>query len=105
MGEDGCTLVFRGGSNLVEDWRLFCIKEKSIYAILNQCEGETTLRINVWVPADDEESTKINSMVYYLSISLRRVLSHVLVKYNSYSSTFIIITQRLVKLVIILKKK
>lgn len=46
----------RSGNSLIEDWRLFCVKEKSVYAVLNQCEGETTLRINVWYPSDDEES-------------------------------------------------
>ncbi|CAD7941089.1 unnamed protein product [Amoebophrya sp. A120] len=46
------------GNSLLEDWRLFCMKEKSVYAILNQCEGETTLRINVWYPAADEESIR-----------------------------------------------
>merc|ERR1712039_321458 len=43
-----------GGNSKIEDWRLFCIKEKSIYSILNQCEEGMALRVNVWYPAGDE---------------------------------------------------
>merc|ERR1712194_916525 len=46
------------GNSLLEDYRMFCAKEKSIYAILNQCEGDSTLRVNVWYPASDDESIK-----------------------------------------------
>jgi len=42
------------GNSKIEDWRLFCIKEKSIYTILNQCEEGMALRVNVWYPASDE---------------------------------------------------
>eukprot|EP00747_Dinoflagellata_sp_TGD_P184174 gnl/TRDRNA2_/TRDRNA2_39575_c0_seq1.p1 gnl/TRDRNA2_/TRDRNA2_39575_c0~~gnl/TRDRNA2_/TRDRNA2_39575_c0_seq1.p1 ORF type:complete len:804 (-),score=201.51 gnl/TRDRNA2_/TRDRNA2_39575_c0_seq1:200-2611(-) len=38
----------------LEEWRLFCVKEKSIYAQLNLCQGEALLRVNCWYPADDE---------------------------------------------------
>jgi V-type H+-transporting ATPase subunit a len=48
----------RSGNSLIEDWRLACIKEKSIYAVLNQCTGESTLRINVWYPEADEENIR-----------------------------------------------
>jgi len=48
----------RSGNSLLEDWRLFCMKEKSVYAVLNQCEGEQTLRVNVWYPEADEESIR-----------------------------------------------
>jgi len=43
------------GNSLVEEWRLFCIKEKSIYASLNLFEGDITLRANCWYPASEEE--------------------------------------------------
>jgi len=45
-------------NSLIEDWRLFCMKEKSIYVILNQCDGESTLKINVWYPEADEENIR-----------------------------------------------
>lgn len=38
----------------IEEWRLFCIKEKSIYSILNLCQGEMSLRVNVWFPLAEE---------------------------------------------------
>lgn len=48
----------RTGNSLIEDYKLFCTKEKSNYAILNQCEGDSTLRINVWYPTADEEEIR-----------------------------------------------
>lgn len=48
----------RTGNSLIEDWRMFSMKEKSLYTILNQCEGEATLRVNVWYPSADEEEIK-----------------------------------------------
>eukprot|EP00438_Fugacium_kawagutii_P009131 Skav231787 [mRNA] locus=scaffold3283:300863:305103:+ [translate_table: standard] len=32
------------GNSKMEEWRLFCIKEKAIYNILNLCSGEIALR-------------------------------------------------------------
>ncbi|CAE7329849.1 ATP6V0A4 [Symbiodinium pilosum] len=42
----------------LEEWRLFCIKEKSIFNILNLCSGEIALRVNVWYPAAEEAKIK-----------------------------------------------
>lgn len=47
--------VRRGGDSLVEEWRLFCIKEKAIYATLNHFEGNASLRANCWYPEADED--------------------------------------------------
>merc|ERR1719379_64570 len=45
------------GNSLVEDWRLFCRKEKSVYAILNLCEdGLAMLRVNCWYPEKEKAS-------------------------------------------------
>jgi len=46
------------GNAKIEDWRLFCVKEKSIYTVLNQCEEGMALRVNVWYPASDEVRIK-----------------------------------------------
>lgn len=41
---------------LLEDWRLFLLKEKGIYATLNFCEGEAlTLRGQIWYPLSEED--------------------------------------------------
>jgi len=42
----------------IEEWRLFCIKEKSIYSVLNMCSGDLALCVNVWYPAEEEASIK-----------------------------------------------
>jgi V-type H+-transporting ATPase subunit a len=50
-----------GGNSLIEEWRQFCIKEKSIYATLNHfeaAEGQMNLRANCWYPAAEEDNTK-----------------------------------------------
>jgi len=47
-----------GGNSLIEDWRLFCVKEKSIYTILNMCSGEAVLHVGVWYPAEAEQNIK-----------------------------------------------
>lgn len=46
------------GNSKIEDYRLFAIKEKSLYTILNMCEGDMLLRVNVWYPAADEGKVK-----------------------------------------------
>merc|ERR1719335_188978 len=46
------------GNSKIEDWRLFCIKEKSIYTVLNYFEGDMTLRANCWYPASEEETIR-----------------------------------------------
>jgi V-type H+-transporting ATPase subunit a len=47
-----------GTNSKIEDWRLFCIKEKSVYSVLNMCSGDLALCVNVWYPADNEEKIK-----------------------------------------------
>jgi len=47
-----------GGNSLIEEWRLFCTKEKSIYATLNLFEGHMNLRANCWYPACDEDQIR-----------------------------------------------
>jgi len=44
-----------GRSSTLEEWRLFCVKEKSIYAVLNMFEGEMHLRANIWFAASEEQ--------------------------------------------------
>lgn len=44
------------GNSLIEDWRLFCLKEKSIYYTLNHFEGESTIRCDCWYPLSEEEA-------------------------------------------------
>mmetsp|Transcript_79806 Transcript_79806/g.258575 ORF Transcript_79806/g.258575 Transcript_79806/m.258575 type:complete len:812 (+) Transcript_79806:94-2529(+) len=46
------------GNSKIEDWRLFCTKEKAIYNILNQCEEGMVLRVNVWYPTAEEAQIK-----------------------------------------------
>ncbi|KAH8738828.1 vacuolar proton translocating ATPase 116 kDa subunit a isoform 1 [Cryptosporidium ryanae] len=47
------------GNSLIEEWRLFCIKEKSIYATLNLFEGsDITLRADCWYPLDEEDKIR-----------------------------------------------
>jgi len=48
----------RGANSLIEDWRLFCMKEKSIYATLNLFEGHMNLRANCWYPAAEEDQIR-----------------------------------------------
>jgi len=43
------------GNSLIEEWRMFCMKEKSIYAALNLFEGDMNLRVNCWYPAAEEQ--------------------------------------------------
>ena len=49
------------GNSQVENWRLFCIKEKSIYATLNMFTGgehHLTCRADCWFPASEEVDIK-----------------------------------------------
>eukprot|EP00931_Biecheleriopsis_adriatica_P084446 TRINITY_DN5828_c0_g1_i1.p1 TRINITY_DN5828_c0_g1~~TRINITY_DN5828_c0_g1_i1.p1 ORF type:complete len:885 (+),score=170.25 TRINITY_DN5828_c0_g1_i1:224-2656(+) len=48
----------RGCDSLIEEWRLFCIKEKSIYATLNMFEGNMNLRANCWYPEAEEDQIR-----------------------------------------------
>lgn len=60
--DDLATLLGRttgSGNSLIEDWRLYLLKEKGIYRILNRCEGEgPTLRASVWYPSVEEDSIR-----------------------------------------------
>lgn len=59
--ESAATLVEvrQGTSNsLIEEWRMFCKKEKSIYATLNMFEGQMNLRANCWYPAYEEDQIR-----------------------------------------------
>eukprot|EP00922_Rhytidocystis_sp_ex-Travisia-forbesii_P043348 GHVS01064672.1.p1 GENE.GHVS01064672.1~~GHVS01064672.1.p1 ORF type:complete len:837 (+),score=111.29 GHVS01064672.1:172-2682(+) len=52
-------VVRDGGCSLIEEWRLFCLKEKSIYATLNLFEGtDITLRADCWFPESREEDIR-----------------------------------------------
>jgi len=48
----------QGGNSLVEEWRLFCKKEKAIYATLNLFEGQMNLRADCWFPASEEDEIR-----------------------------------------------
>jgi V-type H+-transporting ATPase subunit a len=47
-----------GANSLIEEWRLFCVKEKAIYASLNLFEGHMNLRANCWYPAAEEDQIR-----------------------------------------------
>lgn len=48
-----------GGGSLIEEYRLFCLKEKAIYTTLNLFEGaRTTLRAYCWFPVSEEETIR-----------------------------------------------
>jgi len=46
------------GNSLIEEWRMFCVKEKSIYATLNLFEGHMNLRADCWYPAEQEDNIR-----------------------------------------------
>lgn len=64
VAEESAQLVCQtseNGNSLVEEWRLFCIKEKSIYATLNMFTGgehHLTCRADCWFPAEEEGAIK-----------------------------------------------
>jgi V-type H+-transporting ATPase subunit a len=66
--EDILAPAIPGGNSKLEDWRLYCMKEKSIYNVLNQCKGDINLQIDIWYPADDE--AKIQSLLKSNSMEL-----------------------------------
>ncbi|UKJ89911.2 vacuolar H+-ATPase subunit [Theileria orientalis] len=48
-----------GGNSIIEEWFLFCKKEKYLYYILNHFEGsDITLRADCWFPAEEEENIR-----------------------------------------------
>ena len=48
----------RSSNSLIDEWRMFCTKEKAIYATLNLFEGDVTLRADCWFPSDQEDQIK-----------------------------------------------
>mmetsp|Transcript_72761 Transcript_72761/g.201765 ORF Transcript_72761/g.201765 Transcript_72761/m.201765 type:complete len:812 (+) Transcript_72761:104-2539(+) len=44
-----------GANSKIEEYRLFCLKEKAIYATLNLCTGDMVLRVNIWYPEAQEK--------------------------------------------------
>jgi len=46
------------GNSRIEEWRLFTLKERAIYAVLNMFEGESTLRADCWYPDTEEGSIR-----------------------------------------------
>jgi len=50
--------VGEDANSLIEEWRLFCVKEKSLYVTLNHFEGNMNLRANCWYPAEDEDQIR-----------------------------------------------
>jgi len=51
-----------GANSPIEDYRLFCIMEKSIYSTLNLFEGHMNLRANCWYPACEEDQIRAKFM-------------------------------------------
>eukprot|EP00919_Chromeraceae_sp_WS-2016_P019921 GHVR01047340.1.p1 GENE.GHVR01047340.1~~GHVR01047340.1.p1 ORF type:complete len:588 (+),score=72.40 GHVR01047340.1:526-2289(+) len=48
-----------GGNSLIEEWRLFCVKEKATYHALNMFEGEDlAMRATCWYPETEEETIR-----------------------------------------------
>lgn len=47
-----------GGNSTIEEWRLFCQREKALYAVLNQFEGDTVRSANCWYPTAEEEGIR-----------------------------------------------
>jgi V-type H+-transporting ATPase subunit a len=45
-------------NSLIEDWRLFCVKERAIYATLNMFEGHMNLRANCWYPVAERDQIR-----------------------------------------------
>jgi len=48
----------RTGNSLLEDWRLYCMKEKAVFGVMNGCDGDATLRVNCWYPVSMEEELR-----------------------------------------------
>lgn len=54
----------------IEDYRLFLAKEKSIYSIMNMCNGDMLLTVNVWFPA--EEEAEIHKMLSHANAGVQQ---------------------------------
>eukprot|EP00916_Digyalum_oweni_P022842 GHVL01037825.1.p1 GENE.GHVL01037825.1~~GHVL01037825.1.p1 ORF type:complete len:812 (-),score=87.46 GHVL01037825.1:737-3172(-) len=51
-----------GGNSLIEEWKLFCLKEKGLYHTLDRFEGDSTLRADCWY-AEDQEGVIRNLLI------------------------------------------
>lgn len=52
--------VRHDGNSLIEEWRMFCQKQKAIFGCLNLFEEtDTTLRAECWYPSQDEETMRM----------------------------------------------
>lgn len=62
--EESAQLVcpaIEGGNSLIEDWRLFCVKERSVFATLNMFTGgehHLTCRADCWFPSSEEHEIR-----------------------------------------------
>mmetsp|Transcript_79796 Transcript_79796/g.258535 ORF Transcript_79796/g.258535 Transcript_79796/m.258535 type:complete len:839 (+) Transcript_79796:146-2662(+) len=70
-----------GGNSVIEEWRLFCKKEKSLYATLNLFEGDMNLRANCWYPESEEQ--QIRALLISLSSSQTGTNSAVLISHRT----------------------
>lgn len=85
-----CGYLFKcsreGGNSLMEEWRMFCLKEKSLFATLNKFDGDVTLRADCWFPAEEEEAIKsllILSSSSSSSLTARKEVSAMLLTSSS----------------------
>jgi V-type H+-transporting ATPase subunit a len=46
--------VQRGGNSKIEEWRMFCAKEKALFHTLNMFEAGSHLRCECWYPEEEE---------------------------------------------------
>lgn len=77
-----------GGGSLIEDYRLFCSKEKAIYATLNMYEGtEAMLRSNCWFPEAEEEEIR-RMLLSFSTPNQVKVIYLILLIYMTIDSPF-----------------
>ena len=74
------------GNSKIEDWRLFCLQEKSIYATLNCCHDDMTLRVDCWYPDIEEDNIKRILDQGNRDISKQGGMQAALVKYDNTTS-------------------
>uniref|UniRef100_A0A8C9GEW8 V-type proton ATPase subunit a n=1 Tax=Piliocolobus tephrosceles TaxID=591936 RepID=A0A8C9GEW8_9PRIM len=87
-------------NSLIEEWKLFCKKERSIYNNLNYFEGsDITLRCDCWYSANDEEKIRhmlinksSNDLVSALLLSDKVLTPHIspptYIKTNDFTKTY-----------------
>lgn len=74
------------GNSVIEDLRLFCLQEKSIYATLNCCHDDMTLRVDCWYPEIEEDNIKRILDQGNLATSKEGGMQAALVKYDNATS-------------------